>query len=839
MIALRRVSTPLLLGLAVQAVPALADTDKGNVAAGTTARQAASPADTRDIVVTATRRGEASVPAESEFDENEIASHGADSIQELLIQLQPMIDPNGDEPVILVNGKPVGFDRSILAYPPEALTRLAVLKPEAAAQYGAPSGKHVVNLVLKQKFASLDLDAGASAATAGGQYGGSVSISRMAISGDTRWNAQAQVSRDSSLLMSARQVPPPAGVFDGAGFVTGLGGGEIDPALSRAAGSTVTVAAIPPTGDEPPSIADFAATANRRHPLVPNRFETLLPSRRAMSFAIGVTRPLGAFSVSLSLNVNRNDSHGLNGLPMASLLLPAGSPWSPFGQDVMLYRPFAGTRALRQDSSTQMLGGSLTVNGIVDGWQTSFAVNVAHNESRSVFETGIDTARLQDMIDAGDTVLDPYGPLDQRYLLATRNRYRSDTLGARIGLQKGIVRLPAGSIALSVSADASRIHSVTTQSGGLDGSTTSDRSTLSQLNGQVALSLPVSARGSGFAALGDLSIDLTAAELAMTGSGVQGRRSGAITWTPIPPIQLRASIDRADAAPSFYELDGPTITTIRRMYDYVGQEMAAPAWITGGNPALRRGTRQTFMLTTMIRPLGNEKLTVNVGYRRAVGTGIPSGFPELTPAIEAAFPERVTRDGEGHLVSVDARPINIARDTENGLNSNMALRLRRAGQGAAAGDPIQFTLSITHNWRLRSDMLIREGLPVIERLGGGGASRHMVGMQLGFGKRAFGANLGASWNSTAHVTGAGPDSTFRLSSPVMFNLSAFVALDRLLERWKDKAAVKGVKISLDIQNLLNGYRHVTLADGSVPADYAHDEVDPLGRTVRLQVRKRF
>ena len=73
MIALRRVSTPLLLGLAVQAVPALADTDKGNVAAGTTARQAASPADTRDIVVTATRRGEASVPAESEFDENEIA----------------------------------------------------------------------------------------------------------------------------------------------------------------------------------------------------------------------------------------------------------------------------------------------------------------------------------------------------------------------------------------------------------------------------------------------------------------------------------------------------------------------------------------------------------------------------------------------------------------------------------------------------------------------------------------------------------------------------------------------------------------------------------------------
>src|SRR5690606_24795738 len=125
---------------------------------------------------------------ESEYDEAEIASHGADSIQDLLARLAPFIDPSGDEPAILINGKPVGFDRSILSYPAEALQRLAVLKPEAAAQYGEPAGKRVVNLVLKKHFSMWNSDAGVDFATAGDQYGGKLSVNRTAISGNTRWS---------------------------------------------------------------------------------------------------------------------------------------------------------------------------------------------------------------------------------------------------------------------------------------------------------------------------------------------------------------------------------------------------------------------------------------------------------------------------------------------------------------------------------------------------------------------------------------------------------------------------------------------------------------------------
>src|SRR5262249_47970250 len=159
-------------------------------------------------VVTGNRRGEANVAAETEFDEAAIASQGADTIQDLLNRLSPLIDPNGAEPVFLVNGRPAGFDRSILVYPPQALSRLTVLKPEAGAQYSAEPGQRVVNLILKPQFSSLDADAGANWATGGGQYGGSFSVGRAAISGDTRWNIRAQIGGDSSLPRSARNVPP-------------------------------------------------------------------------------------------------------------------------------------------------------------------------------------------------------------------------------------------------------------------------------------------------------------------------------------------------------------------------------------------------------------------------------------------------------------------------------------------------------------------------------------------------------------------------------------------------------------------------------------------------------
>ncbi|MGH6697239.1 hypothetical protein [Sphingopyxis sp.] len=838
---------PLSLS-AAHGTEAHAETDKGDVAAGPVSQGATPPGvivrlrDPDEIVVTAERRGEAKVAAESEFGEEEIATQGVDSIQDLLARLAPFIDGSGEEPVILINGKPAGFDRSILSYPAEALDRLAVLEPEAAAHYGEPAGKRVVNLVLKKSFAMLNADAGADFATAGGQYGGTLSAKRTVINGDTRWNAQARVGADSAFRKTARDIPPRGGVFDSVGFISAPGGGEIDPALSLAAGQTVTAAAIPPgalTGG--PGLDAFAATAGALHPVDPNRFETLQSSRRTAGLGIGVTRPLGDFSLALNLNANRNSSEGERGLPMVSVVIPAGHPWSPFAEDVALTRPFAGERALRADNGSTSIGASLTLTGNISGWQTSLAASYARNRADNFLESGVDVARVQRLIDDRDPAFNPYGLWDEGLMIATRTRTKGENLNARFNVRKAVIDLPAGPLTWNLTANTGRNRTQSRQSDAVGNLISSNGVTRSQSNGRMSLSVPISRDGGAEAGwLGDLTVDLSANAQAMTNSRLQKGFGGNVSWSPWPALQLRGGIDYADAAPSFDQLDAPIVTTINRIFDYARQEIAEPVWVTGGNPDLTRGRRQSLTFTATVRPLGGQILTLNFGYRQSVAKGGLAAFPELTPAIEAAFPERVTRDAEGRLVAVDARAINLARDTNADLSTGVALRLAlggREGRGETAGDALQLNLSLNHGMRLKSELQTRPGVPVIDQLRAGGQSRHSLSFQASIGRRGIGGTLSGNWSSPGRLRGG--DEVFVFKPPLKLNLSAFIEPDRVFAIAGNKGMMSGLKLSVDINDLLNGYRRVTREDGTVPAGYSRNEIEPLGRVVRLTVRKKF
>lgn len=848
MFALKRVSTLLWLSMAVHATPARAEGDKGDVAAGGAPQGAALPGviasrdDPDEIVVTANRRGEAKVAAETEFGEEEIASRGADSIQDLLTQLAPFIDGSGEEPVILINGKPAGFDRSILSYPAEALDRLAVLKPDAAALYGEPGGRRVVNLVLKKNFAMLNADAGADFVTAGGQYGGTLSVRRTAINGDTRWNAQARVDTDSAFHKSARAIPRRGGVFDSVGFISAPGGREIDPALSLAAGQRVTAAAIPPgalTGR--PGLDDFVATAGALHPVDPNRFETLRSSRRNAALGIGVTRPLGDLSVALNLDASRSSSDGLRGLPMASVIIPAGHPWSPFANDVALTRPFAGERALRTGNGSTSLGASLTLTGNIRGWQASLAASYMHNRADNFLESGIDVARVQQLIDDRDPAFNPYGLWDDGLMIATRSRTKGENLSARLNVRKTVIDLPAGPLTWNLTANTGRIRTQSRQSDAVGNLIASNGVTRSQSSGLMSLSVPISRAGGAEAGwLGDLTVDLSANAQTMTNSRLQKGFGGNVSWSPWPVLQLRGGIDYADAAPSFDQLDGPIVTTINRIFDYARQEIAEPVWITGGNPDLKRGRRQSLTFTATVRPLGNQILSLNFGYRQSVARGGLAAFPELTPAIEAAFPERVTRDAAGRLVAVDARAINLARDTNADLSTGVALRLALGGgegRSETAGDPLQLNLSLNHGMRLKSELLTRPGVAVIDQLRAGGQSRHSLSFQASIGRRGIGGTLSGSWSSPGRLRGG--DEVFVFKPPLKLNLSAFIEPERIFAIAAKKGMMSGLKLSVDINDLLGGYRRVTREDGTVPAGYSRYEIEPLGRVVRLTVRKKF
>lgn len=821
-----------------------AETGKGGVTAEQISQGTAPPGviapldDPDEIVVIGQRYGEAKVGAETELSEEEIASHGANSIENLLTRLQPFIGSDEEAPVLLINGKPIGFDRSILAYPAEALDRLAVLKPEAAAQYGEASGRRVVNLVLKKRFSSLSVDAGGSWATGGGQYGGNLAAARVAIAGPTRWNLAARLGYDSALRKSARNVPRTPGMFDANGYVSAPGGGEIDPALSLAAGRLVAIAALPATAaQQAPGLADFVATAGETDGIDPNDFETLLPERRNLSFNFGVTRPLGDLSATLNVDANSSSSRAMRGFPMATFILPAGNLWSPFAGDVVVTRPFGRGRALQNDSDSQSLGMSLTLGGTIAGWQTNVSISYGRNWSTNLFESGVDAGRLQQLIGGGDPGFNPYGVWDDRLLLAQRSRSRGEALNARANVGKNLLNLPAGPLMANFSINASRGRTRNWRSDNLDGPVVQTGTTREQLDGGISLNVPLSRGGSGEAfSLGDLSIDLTAGGQTMTGSPLQKRYGGSVNWSPVKMVQLRGSIDLTEAAPSLDQLDGPVITTVNRVFDYIRGEIAEPAWITGGNPSLGRGSRERVAFNAVVRPLGDQTLTLNVGYRQSVAKGAVRGFPELTPIIEAAFPERVTRDGAGRLISVDARPINIARDTDAELASSIALRFPTK-RALAAADPTQFTLSLRHRWQLKSELLTRAGVPVIDQLAQSGQSRHHLSLQATAGKRGMGATLSGNWSSASRVFN--PQRIFDIQPPLTLGLSMFVEPGRLAGNSKGSGLARDLRISLDVQNLTNAYRRVRLGDGSTAAGYSHDEIDPLGRVIRLTLRKKL
>jgi len=309
-------------------------------------------------------------------------------------------------------------------------------------------------------------------------------------------------------------------------------------------------------------------------------------------------------------------------------------------------------------------------------------------------------------------------------------------------------------------------------------------------------------------------------------------------------LQLNGSLQIAKVIPSSEELDSPIVTTVTNVFDYARQAEVETLWKTGGNPGLRGGTRKSLSLSMTLRPPRSNKITLSMNYVRTVASNSPTGFPELTPAVEAAFPDRIQRDAAGNLVSVDARPINAERSDDATLNSGVTLRLDGTGRPStqmarnANVDPVHAYISIDDRFWIKSNMLVRAGLPVINWLSGGSpTSRHAISLQLDIGKRSFGWSINGTWSSPTHVSS--DSTTFKVTPPLTVNLSSFIMVGQVFRGLDNFRIAHALKFSVSISNILNQYRRTTLPNGNVPANYSHDEIDPLGRTLRFSVRSRF
>ncbi len=400
---------------------------------------------------------------------------------------------------------------------------------------------------------------------------------------------------------------------------------------------------------------------------------------------------------------------------------------------------------------------------------------------------------------------------------------------------------------------------------------------------QLNLDLPLLGRaGEKPSPVGTLSINANAALERLSDAGTLRTYGYGLVWSPIDAVGVVASATAEEAAPTLEQLGGPLLVTPNvRTFDLGRRDVVDITRVSGGNPALRSDDRHVVRLGLNVRPIARTDLTVSVDYVATRVDDPIAAFPLLTPAIEAAFPDRFARDAAGRLTRIDGRALNFAESRQEqlrwGVNftrplgpvpagmQNAPMRVftseadaRRAHPGAvftraepgsaasqrAANLTSRLFFSLYHNWYLRDAVVLRDGLPTLDLLNGGavdgrgGRRRHEIEAQAGAFKRGLGARIAANWQSGTTIDGSGAGD-LRFADYATVNLSLFA---NLAERFGGSAApgwLKGTRASIGVTNLFDTRPSVRDRAGEVPIAYQPAYLDPLGRTFSLNLRKRF
>lgn len=625
-----------------------------------------------ELVVTGARlRGAVlgDIPPEVTFNAADVRSMGVSSINDLLAELTPQsTSGRGGSPVVLLNGRRVSSFNELKDIPTEAIQRVEILPEEVALKYGYTAEQKVVNVVLRPRFRATTAEGSLAAPTAGGQTTEQLEATRLGLNRDGRVNLAIKYAHSDALLESDRDLraAPTGGLYDLAGnLASSPPGGEIDPALSAQAGAPVTVAGVPAlAARQAPSLADFAATANQANTSDLSGLRTLLPKTDQLSVNAVVNRVFGDVSATFNATGTITDTSALLGPGKALLVVPAGDAFSPFGQDVTLYR-YLGE--LSQDSRnwTGHLGG--TLNGDSQAWRWSLTGNYDHVANRTLTGRGVDVSGLQARLDALDPTLNPFAPMTSLTTLADRAVSASDTGNIQLVANGALYRLPAGDLSTSVKlgVDATRLDATSRRAG----VKTSSDLWRSGLNGQVSFDAPIASRRTGvLPRLGDLSANLNLAASQLSDFGTMTTVGYGLTWSPVTPVSLIASMTRQEQAPTIQQLGNPLVTTPdTRVFDFIKGETVDVIGVSGGNRDLKSQDRRVLKLGLTLKPPQVDGLAVSADYFRTRIDDPIAAFPTATAAIEAAFPDRFTRGADGALLRIDSRPVNFARQESDQL----------------------------------------------------------------------------------------------------------------------------------------------------------------------------
>lgn len=659
-------------GLAVGAMPLAAQAQAGGTAsapaaqAGQTVPEA--PIDEAgnesEIVVRGALRGEVpgDVKPEVTFNPADIRAYGASNVGELLTQLTAQLGSGqgrgGEPPVILLAGRRASM-AEVRDLPPEAIERIDVLPEEAALRYGATATQKVINFVLRPRFLALTTEIEGRTPSAGGNAGGKAEAKLDKIRRDDRFSVNLSYEQSSGILESERGVSrAPSSFFDSRGNLT-----------QTVAGETTLLAGVPAAAAGGPLGLDgFAATTGIANVTDVTPYRTLVSPKKDLSFSTVYRRPLSErVTAAATLELEGTESNSLQGLPGVTLTLPVGNPYSPYSTPVQLQR-YVGTAPLTRDNSTRSLEAGLTLNG--DGtpwaksWRWSLQSNYRLNTTQATTDTGFDGSAMQDALNARDPAFNPFAPLPAGLLRvrAPETAESRSSVGRIDLLTNGpLFRLPAGpvNVALRVAGQTSDFSSESYRRNIFT------PSQLSRDSGSVRgnIDLPIASRRNAVLdAIGDLSLNANFEVEQLSDFGRLTTTGYGFNWSPVPQVRAIVSWTKDSNAPSQQQLGNPLVTTPNvRVFDYIRGESVDVTTVTGGNRALLADDRRVFKLGLNIRPFTETNIGFVANYTNQRYRNTPGSLPGATAEVEAAFPDRFTRDADNRLTRIDYRPVNFAR----------------------------------------------------------------------------------------------------------------------------------------------------------------------------------
>ncbi len=803
-------------------------------------------AESEEIVVTGSRKLPGAVigdiPPDQTLGQAEIRSYGVSTVSDLLNELSPQTTSgrgSDGAPVVLLNGRRISSFSEIRDIPTEAIQRVEILPEEVALKYGYRADQKVVNFVLRRRFRAVTAEAADTQATEGGGNTPKGSLDMLNIARDRRLNLHVEYTSSEPLTESQRDILQPQRTAN-----SGLGadGNVVDQRPFRTLQS-----------------ATSSFTAN----------------------SVYARNIFGNIGATINGRLESTDSRSLNGLPVVAL--------TPFGSTTSVNRAIEDDGVLPLTQRTSSIAAHLgtTLNGDIGTWRWNVTGNYDRSDTQTFTETGVDASAFAARIRAGDPTANPFGRLSASDFgaLPGNRAYATQSTGEVDAVANGnLFSLPAGSVSTTIKlgAETADFKSRSYRTVNLLGVDTQGRVSRDTVNGQVNVDVPLTSRSKDVLPfLGTLSANFNLAEDRLSDFGTLQTLGYGANWSPIEGVRVIASVTDTDEAPTAQQLGNPSITTPNvRVFDYVRGETATVTTISGGNPGLVADNNHVKKVGLTLKPWSAKDLSITANYVESRVDNPIAAFPAATAAIEAAFPDRFQRDAGGNLLQVDRRPINFARSDRSelrwGINFSAPLKSKiqreleayRAGtgpnpfeglqppggggggrgfggRGGQAGGRIQF--AVYHTWHFTDRVLVADGGPSLNLLNGdaignsGGQARHELEAQAGYTNNGLGARISANYATGTRVNGgtiAAPE-TLNFGGLATANARLFADLGQRLEWVKAHPWLRGMRVSLSVDNVFNTRQRVTDATGVVPNTYQPDYLDPLGRTVRLSIRKLF